>query len=114
MSRNQIRACLEQQRQNENQDQNQNQDQEDDEDKSADENMNTVNFASTFNPNNSNFEAMREDDKNTKMGSCYIAPKSESIFEENDEENWFGISNMYACCSECTRNSIESNDINLN
>ena len=53
-------------------------------------------------------------DKNTRMGSCYIAPKSESIFEENEEENWFGISNTYACSSECTRSGTKSNDKDLN
>ena len=48
------------------------------------------------------------------MESCYIAPKSESIFEENEEENWFGILNTYACSSDSTISGTKSNDADLN
>ena len=101
---NQLRTRLEQQRQ-----QNQNGDQDKDEDKPSDDERNSVNFASLLTPIDSDFEAMWEDDKDTRLGSCYIAPKSEMVFKCEEEENWFGVSNTYACSTNSSGHQQYSN-----
>ena len=41
----------------------------------------------------------------------YIAPSSEDLFKSEEEENWFGITNTYACSSEDTYSDFDISNI---